>query len=71
MNPMKPNSVKGDEEAWVLLAHFPYEPTKVYGFFRTNKEAMDYAQRQGFGGEGAFEAKMVLDHGTSTEELTK
>lgn len=53
-----------DEETgkWVILDHFPHSPTDVYGFFDSESEALEYAERHGFGKNGgAFDVKMVLN----------
>ena len=53
-----------DEETgkWVVVDYFPHEPAQVYGFFDTEEEATDYAERQGMGnGPGAYSVQMVLN----------
>lgn len=53
-----------DEETgkWVIVDHFPHSPTQVYGFFESEDEAYEYAQKQGMGSNGgAFEIHMVLN----------
>ena len=32
---------------WVLLRHRNYEPMDVYGFFASEKEALDYGMKYG------------------------
>ena len=47
---------------WVLLRHRNYEPMDVYGFFASEKEALDYGMKYGFDQMGdAMEAHMVLN----------
>lgn len=47
---------------WVLLRHRNYEPMDVYGFFDTEKEALEYGWKHGFDQMGdAMEAHMVLN----------
>lgn len=46
---------------WVILDHFPHEPSQVYGPFDTEEEARDFAQRQGMGQGGACEIHMVIN----------
>jgi hypothetical protein len=47
---------------WVLLRHRNYEPMDVYGFFTTEKEALEYGWKHGFDQMGdAMEAHMVLN----------
>ena len=48
-------------ERWVIIDYFPHEPSHVYGTFATEKAAMDYAARQGFGISGAYEVKNILE----------
>jgi hypothetical protein len=46
---------------WVIIDYVPHEPSHVYGTFATEKAAMDYAARQGFGISGAYEVKNILE----------
>jgi hypothetical protein len=47
---------------WVILNFFPHSPTDVYGFFDTEKEALDYAIKHKMDMYGnAFDIKMVLN----------
>ena len=53
-----------DEETgkWVILNYFPHSPTNVYGFFDTEKEALDYAIKHKMDMHGnAFDTQMVLN----------
>lgn len=59
----EPNNVSDEETGkWVLLRHRNYEPMDVYGFFSSEKEALDYGMKYGFDQMGdAMEAHMVLN----------
>jgi hypothetical protein len=53
-----------DEETgkWVILNFFPHSPTHVFGFFDTEKEALDYAEKNGMDKCGnAFDIQMVVN----------
>ena len=53
-----------DEETgkWVVLNFFPHSPTDVYGFFDTEKEAIEYAVKHKMDMYGnAFDTQMVLN----------
>ena len=55
---------ENDEETgkWVVLHHRDHEPMAVYGFFTTEKEALEYGWKHGFDQMGdAMEAHMVLN----------
>lgn len=47
---------------WVILNFFPHSPTNVYGFFDTEKEALDYAVKHRMDMYGnAFDVQHVLN----------
>ena len=47
---------------WVILNFFPHSPTDVYGFFDTDKEALDYAIKHKMDMYGnASDVQMVLN----------
>ena len=47
---------------WVILNFFPHSPTDVYGFFDTEKEAIEYATKHKMDMYGnAFSVQMVLN----------
>ena len=48
-------------EMWVIVDYFPHEPSHVYGLFKSEQEAHEYAKRQGFGIAGAYEVKCILN----------
>lgn len=49
-------------ETWVIVDYFPHEPSMVYGMFKSEQEAREYAKRQRFGiAPGAYEIKCVLN----------
>ena len=53
-----------DEETgkWVVLNYFSHEPAHVYGFFDTEKEALDYAIKHKMDMYGnSFDIQMVLN----------
>ena len=55
---------ENDEETgrWVILNFFPHSPTDVYGFFDTDKEALDYAVKHKMDMYGnSFDIQMVLN----------
>ena len=55
---------ENDEETgrWVILNFFPHSPTHVYGFFDTDKEALDYAIKHKMDMYGnSFDIQMVLN----------
>ena len=55
---------ENDEETgkWVVLNFFPYSPTHVYGFFDTEKEAIEYAVKHKMDLCGnAFDVQHVLN----------
>ena len=49
------------EEQWVIVTYWPHEPTEVYGTFRSQREALDYAERQGFHHTCAYDLHQILD----------
>lgn len=56
--------MENDEETgkWVILNYFPHEPADVFGFFDTEKEALDYAEKNGMDMYGnSFDVHMVLN----------
>ena len=51
-----------EKSKWVILSYFPHSPVDVYGLFDSEKEAMDYAEKQGFAvGQGAYEVKCIWE----------
>jgi hypothetical protein len=59
---LKGNTNTEETGKWVLLRHRNYEPMDVYGFFNSEKEAIDYGMKYGFDQMGdAMEAHMVLN----------
>ena len=47
---------------FVVLHYFPHNPMQVYGLFDTEKEARQYAEAQGFTGNGgAYDVNEVLN----------
>lgn len=58
------NYTPNDEETgqWVILNFFPHSSTDVYGFFSTETEAREYAERQGMSmGGNAYAVHMVIN----------
>ena len=59
---LKGNTNTEDTGKWVILNFFPHSPTHVFGFFDTEKEALDYAEKNGMDKCGnAFDIQMVLN----------
>ena len=58
MNKKPTNETK---EQWVILTFWPHEPTEVYGIFNSQKEALNYANRQGFHHTCAYDVHQILD----------
>ena len=53
-----------DEETgkWIILNFFPHSPVEVYGFFDTEEEARDYAEKQGMSQSwNTYSVHMVLN----------
>jgi len=48
---------------WVVLSYFPRSPVHVYGVFRTDSEAYEYAERQGMAADSrsAYEVLEIRD----------
>ena len=47
---------------WVILNYFPHEPADVFGFFDTEKEALEYAIKHKMDMYGnSFDIQMVLN----------
>ena len=59
----EPNNVSDEETGkWVVLNFFPHSPTHVYGFFASEKEAIEYAVKHKMDMYGnAFDTQMVLN----------
>ena len=50
------------KQQWVICQYFPYDPMDVYGMFDSEKEAIEYAERQGFAlYNGAYSVHRILD----------
>ena len=62
---------ENDEETgkWVVLNYFPHEPMDIYGFFDTEQDAREYAEKNGFAkNSNAYDIRMVLNaHYTEDE----
>lgn len=48
-------------EQWVIVHHFPRQPTQVYGTFASWKAAFQYAAQQGFECSGSYEIHKILN----------
>ena len=60
MNEMNENNEETGK--WVVLNFFPHSPTHVYGFFASEKEAIEYAVKHKMDICGnAFDTQMVLN----------
>lgn len=49
------------QEQWVILTFWPHEPTEVYGIFSSQRDALAYADRQGFQHTCAYDVHQILN----------
>ena len=49
------------QEQWVILTFWPHAPTEVYGIFSSQKDALDYADKQGFKHTCEYEVYQILN----------
>jgi hypothetical protein len=51
------------KEQWVVLQYFEHDPVRVYGTFKSDREAYHYAESQGMAEDGgAYAVHQILNN---------